>query len=123
MSNENKLVLIPKVEDYMEYIINMIIKIPRTEKYSIGTEYKQSIYKMLEKVMILNKINEPRECMVKLNKIDSLLNCQRIYLRIMKKNQWIDEKKFNIAMAKIYEIGKMIGGLQKYYAKNNTKYI
>ena len=39
----------------------------------------------------------------------------------MKKNQWIDEKKFNVAMAKIYEIGKMIGGLQKHYAKNNTK--
>ena len=56
-----------------------------------------------------------------LNKIDAILNCQRIYLRIMKNNHWIDEKKFNIAIDKIYEIGKIIGGLLKYYAKNNTK--
>ena len=46
--NENKLKLIPKAEVYVEYIINMIIKLPRTEKFSIGNEYKLSLYKMLE---------------------------------------------------------------------------
>ena len=35
--------------------------------------------------------------------------------------QWIDTKKFNVAMSLIYEIGKIIGGLVKYYAKNDTK--
>ena len=49
MADENKLKLIPKAEIYVEYIINMIIKLPRTEKFSIGTEYKISLYKMLEK--------------------------------------------------------------------------
>ena len=39
----------------------------------------------------------------------------------MKKFAWIDIKKFNIAMGKIYEIGKILGGLIKYYAKNNKK--
>ena len=39
----------------------MIIKIPRTEKYSIGTEYKLSIYKMLESIIGLNKIEEKYE--------------------------------------------------------------
>ena len=47
------------------------------------------------------------------------LNCQRIYLRIMYKNKWIDEKKFKVAISKISEIGKIVGGLIKYYAKNN----
>ena len=56
---------------------------------------------------------------VTLNEIDALLNTQRIYLRIMKKYKWIDEKKFNVAMNLIYEIGKILGGLIKYYAKNN----
>ena len=45
---EEKLKLIPKAETYVEYILNLIIKIPRTEKFSIGTEYKLSLYKMLE---------------------------------------------------------------------------
>ena len=56
-----------------------------------------------------------------LNRIDSRLNTQRIYLRIMKKEKWIDIKKFNVAMEQIYEIGKILGGLIKYYAKNNKK--
>ena len=56
---------------------------------------------------------------ITLNEIDALLNTQRIYLRIMKKYKWIDEKKFNVAMNLIYEIGKILGGLIKYYAKNN----
>ena len=118
---ENKLLLIPKSEKYAEYIIDLIIKLPRTEKFSIGTEYKKSLYKMLGKIMYINKMSKEDKSKVIfiLNEIDALLNTQRIYLRIMKKYKWIDEKKFNVAMGLIYEIGKILGGLIKYYAKNN----
>lgn len=117
---ENKLILIPKTEKYVEYILQVIFKLPRIEKFSIGTEYKISMYKMLEDILIISKINE-KEVMYYLNKIDARLNTQRIYLRIMKKEKWIDIKKFNVAMEQIYEIGKILGGLIKYYAKNNKK--
>ena len=119
---ENKLALIPKSEKYIEYMLDVMIKLQRTEKFSIGTEYKQSMYKMLNKVMILNKtknINNEKEIISTLNEIDAELNTQRIYLRIMKKYRWIDEKKFKVSMELIYEIGKILGGLIKYYAKNN----
>lgn len=43
-----------------------------------------------------------------ISKINASLNVQRIYLRIMYKNRWIDVKKFDIAMSKIYEIGKIM---------------
>ena len=118
---ENKLLLIPKTEIYMQYIIELVMKLPRTEKFSIGNEYKLSLYKMLENIMYINKMSKENklDVIIILNKIDSMLNAQRIYLRIMKKYKWIDEKKFNVAMNLIYEIGKILGGLIKYYAKNN----
>ena len=118
---ENKLLLIQKTEKYEEYIIDLIIKLSRTEKFSIGNEYKSSLYKMLEKIMYINKMSkeDKSKVIITLNEIDALLNTQRIYLRIMKKYKWIDEKKFNVAMNLIYEIGKILGGLIKYYAKNN----
>ena len=116
---ENKLQLIPKIEKYMEYMINVIIKLPRTEKFSIGNEYKISMYKMLEHTMYISKTKDKRICLELINKIDAELNTQRIFLRIMHKQKWIDIKKFNVAMNLIYEIGKIIGGLVKYYAKNN----
>ena len=117
---ENKLKLIPKAEKYIEYILQVIFKLPRTEKFSIGTEYKKSLYQMMKNIMMISKV-EKVNILGYLNEIDSLLNAQRIYLRIMKKNRWIDEKKFKVAMDLIYEIGKILGGLIKYYAKDNKK--
>ena len=117
---DNQLKLIPKTEKYIEYMLQIIFKIPRTEKFSIGTEYKLSMYEMLKDILIISKINT-KDKIKYLNKIDANLNTQRIFLRIMKKEKWIDIKKFNIAMNLIYEIGKILGGLIKYYAKNNKK--
>ncbi len=117
---ENKLILIPKTEKYVEYMLQLIFKLPRIEKFSIGTEYKASMYKMIEDILIISKISE-KEVIYYLNKIDARLNVQRIYLRIMKKEKWIDIKKFNVAMEQIYEIGKILGGLIKYYAKDYKK--
>lgn len=120
---QKELSLIPKTEQYMEYMLNLIVKLPRVEKFSIGNEYKISMYKMMEKVLYLNKNIYEEKNLEILNEIDVLLNCQKIYLRIMYKNFWIDERKMKIAMEKIYEIGKIIGGLFKYYAQNNKKRI
>lgn len=117
---ESKLQLIPKSEKYIEYILQVITKLPRIEKFNIGNEYKISMYKMLRNIMYLSKIEQKQSINI-LNEIDAELNTQRIYLRIMKNNKWIDERKFRISMEQIYEIGKILGGLYKYYAKNNPK--
>ena len=84
------------------------LKIENTEEYIEENFERQNEYKQYLKEMINI-----------LNIIDSQLNTQRIYLRIMKKYRWIDEKKFRVAMEFIYEIGKILGGLIKYYGKNN----
>ena len=70
--------------------------------------------------MYLNKI-ENSKCLYYANIIDAEINLQRIYLRIMHKNKWIDDKKLKVSMELIYEIGKILGGLIKYYGKNNKK--
>jgi hypothetical protein len=68
---ENKLQLIPKIERYIEYMLNVIIKLPRAEKFSIGTEYKLSMYKMLANTMYISKINNKKECLEIINKIEN----------------------------------------------------
>lgn len=128
MNNKNlkdkQLILIPRINDYVEYMINILIRLPRVEKFSIGNEYKNSMYNMITYVLYVNKINRKEnnlQALELLNKVDAELNCQRIYLRIMNKQKWIDNKKFDVSMSKIYEIGNIIGGLVKYYAKNNKE--
>lgn len=118
----NELILIPKAERYIQYMIEVIMKLPRIEKFGIGTEYKKSMFKMLEKILIISKVNM-QDRLNYINYVDAELNVQRIYLRIMCKNMWIDKKKFDYSMELIYEMGKIIGGLTKYYAKNYKKQV
>ena len=70
---ENKLLLIPKTEKYIRYMIEVITKLPRTEKFNIGTEYKQSMYNMLRKILYLSKIDNYKIIEI-LNEIDAELN-------------------------------------------------
>lgn len=120
MKQENELKLIPLYEQYMEYMIQLIIKLPRTEKFSIGTDFKEVMYSTLEDIMYITKLDR-KDVLTYLNRIDAKLNTQRVLLRIMKKFAWIDIKKFNIAMEKTFELGKVLGGLIEYYAKDNKK--
>lgn len=118
--NETSLKLIPKFEDYMQYMIGVILKLPRTEKFNIGNEYKKLLYETLENILYIEKIDKYKR-LYYLNIIDTKLNVQRILLRIMYKNRWIDNKKLEVSMNKIYEIGKILGGLIRHYGKNDKK--
>ena len=120
--NNSSLILIPKYEKYMEYMMEIIlIQLPRTEKYSLGTEYKNLMYETLRNILYVEKIDKDKKLSY-LNRIDADLNTQRILLRIMKKMRWIDEKRFQYIMnTLISEIGMILGGLIKYYAKNYQK--
>lgn len=119
MKKDEELILIPKYEEYIKYILQILIKLPRVEKFSIGTEYKKSMYETIKNILYITKIQTNRK--ETLNKIDAELILQRIYLRIMYENYWIDTKKFKISIEKIGEIGKIVGGLIKYYGKMDKK--
>ncbi len=118
----SSLKLIPKFEIYMEYMLKIVlIQLPRTEKFSLGNEYKTLMYDTLKNILYVDKIEMSKK-LPYLNKIDANLNTQRILLRIMKKMHWIDEKRFDYVMnTLIREVGMILGGLIKYYAKNYQK--
>ena len=101
-------------------MIEVICKLPRTEKFNIGNEFKKVLYETLENILYIEKIDKYKR-LYYLNIIDTKINTQRILIRVMYKNRWIDKKKLEVSMNKIYEIGKILGGLIKYYGKNDKK--
>ena len=120
MNEKEELKLIPKCEKYIQYSLEMLNQIPRTEKFNLGNEYKKVMYETLENIFYLQKIHISKWLWY-LNKIDAELNVQRCLLRILYKNRWIDVKKFNVTIQMIGEIGKIIGELLKYYATYHKK--
>lgn len=120
-AGRNELKLIPLYEDYMMYMIKLLHQLPRVEKFNLGTEYKNIMYETYRNIVYISKI-EDRNKMYYLNKIDADINVQRVFLRIMKDEKFISIEKFNVVMyQKLLEIGKVLGGLIKFYAKNNKK--
>ena len=105
----NNLSLIPKIEKYIEY---MLIILSRTEKYSIGTEIKTSMYSMLKNILLANKSDKIKRLPI-YNIVDTEIYFQRICIRIMYNNKWIDDKKYKHSNELLSEIGKMLGGLIK----------
>jgi len=112
MKDNKFLILIPKSEIYIEYMINVINKLPRMEKFSIGNSFKEVMYEMLKNIIYLSKINNSSR-MHYCNLIDSEIVVQRIYIRIMYKSRYIDEKKYNQSIKLLDEIGKILGGYIK----------
>lgn len=89
----NNLIIIPKIEKYIEYMLTILLKLPRTEKFSIGTEIKTSMYDMLKHILLASKIEKEKRLEL-YNVVDSNIYYQRICIRIMYNNKWIDMKKY-----------------------------
>lgn len=116
----NGLIMIPKTEKYIEYILTILIKLPRTEKFNIGTEIKTSMYNMLKNILLVSKIDKNKRLEI-YNIIDADICFQRICIRIMYNNHWIDEKKYRYSNELLSEMGKILGGLIKSLgAKKNA---
>ena len=58
--NNEQLQLISKVQEYIQYMLEILIKLPRIEKFSIGNEYKCSMYKLLEYILYVSKIEKEK---------------------------------------------------------------
>ena len=71
-SKDNKLIIIVKIEKYIEYMLTILIKLPRTEKFSIGTEVKNSMYDMLKNILLASKIDKNKRLQI-YNVVDSII--------------------------------------------------
>jgi len=80
---KRELTFIPKAENYMQYMIELIMKLPKTEKFGIGNEYKTSMFEMLKNILLLGKVGEEQKFLS--------------YIRRIKRvNYWRDLHKHDI---------------------------
>ena len=109
--SSGRLILIPKTEDYIKYVFQLLVKIPRVEKFNIGSEIKVSVLKMLEYAHFINK--DRKYAYEYLNKIDALISYNRSMLRILDEEKSISHKNFEVCINKLAELGRITGGLIK----------
>ena len=84
-SKDNRFVIIVRIEKYIEYMLTILLKLPRTEKFSIGTEVKTSMYEMMKNILLASKIDKNKRLSI-YNIVDSNIYYQRICIRITNNN-------------------------------------
>lgn len=114
-SEKNILYMLPKYERYMEYVLSFVLlKLPRAEKFNVGNEFKCTMYEGLKCIVAISKVESKERKLNFLNMLDMSVIVQRIYIRIMYKERYIDEKKYMCVIDYLAELGKMIGGYAKW---------
>ena len=76
-NKDNRLVIIVQIEKYIEYMLTILLKLPRTEKFSIGTEVKTSMYEMMKNILLASKIDKSKRLLI-YNIVDSNIYRRRL---------------------------------------------
>lgn len=108
----NILQLIPKYENYVEYEMQVYIKLPKIAKFNIGNRYIENVLLTLKDIYLIQKVRLEKRIDI-VNEIDAFFSFQRSLLRVMYKLKYIDERKFNVSMRYLSEVGLILGGYIK----------
>jgi hypothetical protein len=93
--------------------------LPKIHKHSLGQRIDTLFVEIMEYIAIasfLSKEEKQPYIKVAIRKIDTL----RVLLMVLWETKSIDNKKYTILSIKIEEIGKMLGGWNGQYIKQNS---
>lgn len=112
------LYMLPKMERHIEYVLGVVLKLPKTEKFNIGQEIKWVVYDNLKNILYLSKVDMKLRLPIA-NIVDANIAYEKALIRIMYKQRYIDNKKYMYMMEELIVLGNMLGGYIKYLNKNN----
>lgn len=120
---EDTLILYNKLENLLFYTKNLLIKYPKSERFDLCTDVKQSCYKMLAIVMYALKEKENAKRLEYLLKCDVEISIQKTLARVSYKMKYITDKNFMTWGNLLEEIGRILRRLdQKMPSKLNNIY-
>jgi hypothetical protein len=105
-----ELIIRQKCEDMIAYGYQALNQFPKSEKYTLAADIKQSMFRLLELIIICNKKYYKKTTM---QELDVELDILRSYVRIAMTLKFLPFKKYEIWSAQLNEIGRLLGGWLK----------
>ncbi len=99
--------VIPKLVDFIEWIIPALDKFPKSRKFFLGDRIATGLLDVLDKLI---EANYSREKLLLLRKANLQLEKIRYLLRIAYRMRCFDVRKYEFCSKALVEIGRMIGG-------------
>ncbi len=110
--DSKEIAVLPKIYDLILWYSPKISQYPKKYKYTIGDRITNSMLEILEAVIEAKYSSKKKYHF--LRRANLLLEKLRFLIRLSKDLQCINLKSFEYSSKQINEIGKMVGGWEKY---------
>lgn len=115
-------VLQKKAEIFLERDVYPLLKnFPVSEKFSLSQEIKQSCFKLIRAAVMANNLTVVKKRLEWLDEADAEKTLLLVLFGIAKTQKYITQKKLFELQGKLNEIGRIIGGLQKFFINNGQQ--
>ena len=114
-------ILQKKAEIFLEKDVYPLLKnFPQAEKFSLSQEIKQSCFKLIRAAVMANNLTVVKKRLEWLDEADAEKTLLLVLFGIAKNQKYITQKKLFELQGRLNEIGRIIGGLQKYFINNGN---
>ena len=96
-----------KAEDTLQYMYVALKHFPKSERFTLCADIKQSMYKIIRLIIQANKTKNKLPI---LYEIDTELDMLRMMIRLSMKLEFMPFKKYEVIINYLSEVGKMLGG-------------
>ena len=107
---EVNLSIYQKYLELIYYTNDLTRKFPKSEKFALVQEIKQTLYSGLRYLMYAIKTYQKNDKIKYLNEFDIALNLLKVHLRLSYKYQYISMQNYTTWSKKITDICNMLGG-------------
>lgn len=111
------LMIYKKYVEFMYYVNTLLIKYPKSERFSLSSDIRTNLDRGLFFVIKYNKYSD----LSFLEELDIILKMLLVFFRISYRSKYISRKNYESIMRKITELQKLRVGLIN--GKNNNKSI
>lgn len=118
MAQYSHLLIYVKVFNFSKIVYRLIHNFKKEYKYTLGAELQQIILQVLDGIIETNSVLNNKK-IEKIEEVSLLFDRFKIRIRLAYELGQISKSKYFFIQKEIEEIGKMIGGWQKYINKDN----
>lgn len=109
-------ILQKKAEIFLEKDVYPLLKsFPQAEKFSLSQEIKQSCFKLIRASVMVNNLKVVKKRLEWLEAADAEKTLLLVLFGVARTQKYITQKKLLELQDKLNEMGRIIGGLQKYF--------
>ena len=109
-------ILQKKAEIFLEKDVYPLLKsFPQAEKFSLSQEIKQSCFKLIRASVMVNNLKAIKQRFEWLEEADAEKTLLLVLFGVARTQKYITQKKLLELQDKLNEMGRIIGGLQKYF--------